>query len=152
MSDREIKALPTALDSARVWGPDVFVQLQLHPHWKAVLKNPVRKIGRGQSAKHWAHQNRFDPLRKLMVAYHFTGPIEIPSVTDDKFDLVALREILQVRQPIVAAFATGRTFQIHYFDHARVDQTQVSLTGSFDQDGKASVQQQAEQAVDPFLK
>src|SRR5216683_77061 len=87
-----------------------------------------------------------------MLVDYLAGPFEVTSVRDNELHFVTRRQILQVGPAIARAFAARGALQIHYLDYARVEETQIPLTGSLDQHRETAVQQQAEQTMHAFLE
>src|SRR5260370_16989328 len=86
-----------------------------------------------------------------MLVDYLAGPFEVTSVRDNDLHFVTRRQILQVGPAIPRAFAARGALQIHYLDYARVEETQIPLTGSLDHHRQPPVQHQAEQTIPAFL-
>src|SRR5262249_53632866 len=102
----------TASDTARVWAPDVLVQLQLHANRQVIGEHPFRQCLRIEHAVDRREMNRRRPIGEVARADDITRPLVVGAILDDELHFVSRAQPIQIRPIVRARFTTARTFDV----------------------------------------
>src|SRR5436190_14864498 len=109
-SSRGTKPLPHSSNPLLRGRPDELVHLELKTHRQLVRENPIHDLARIDPAEDRRKQNRAAALRQAMALYLFTRPFVVLTRTDDELHLIALRQVLDVREKVAGNFTAPWRF------------------------------------------